>query len=550
MSEIASPLFVTDCVLSEEAAGSKAAMLSRMAALGLNVPPAFVMPTDLCAAVNRGDPDAFAALDRGLEKGIAALEALSERKFGDLRRPLLVSVRSGAARSMPGMLDTILDIGLDETRVHGLMRATGNPRFAWDCYRRFIENYAAVVGKAPSQPFDGALAKMMKAEGANSEAELDSEALERLARDFEGIAQELMGRAIPSEPMAQLRAAARAVYFSWESPRAHEYRRLNKLEDLKGTAVTVQMMVFGNFGTRSGAGVGFTRNPATGENELYIDFLFDAQGEDIVSGRRMPGDAAMLFGRLPEAAAALATGARKLETEFRDVQDIEFTIEEGKLYFLQTRAAKRAPRAALRIVVDLVREGLIDEATAIKRLTEVDLNLAAETRFAGAAAAIATATPASLGVATGRIAFDTEHARDLAKSGDPVILVRTDTSTEDVAGFAVAAGILTAIGGRTAHAAVVARQMGKVCLVGCRTLEIRSAESEARLGDALLRAGDWLSLDGNSGEVFLGRREMVVEKPLALLEQVAKWRVGFHSLPETPKDQTEEARKASAGSAP
>lgn len=451
---------------------------------------------------------------------------------------------------MPGMLDTILNIGLDETTVHALMRATGNPRFAWDCYHRFIQNYAAVVGKVPTQPFDLALAQMIKAEEAMSEAELNSEALERLARDFEGIAQELMGRSIPSEPMAQLRAATRAVYSSWESPRAHEYRRLNKLEDLKGTAVTVQMMVFGNSGTRSGAGVGFTRNPATGENELYIDFLFDAQGEDIVSGRRMPGDAAMLFARLPEAAAALTAGARRLETEFRDVQDIEFTIEEGKLYFLQTRPAKRAPRAALRIAVDLVHEGLIDEATATDRLAGVDMSLTAETRFAGAAAAITTATPASLGVATGRVAFDTEHAKDLAKSGDPVILVRTDTSTEDVAGFAVAAGILTAIGGRTAHAAVVARQMGKVCLVGCHTLEIRGTESEARVGDALLRAGDWLSLDGNTGEVFLGRREMVVEKPHAEIEQVAKWRAARSSIPGTAKDRPEEARYGALGSAP
>jgi len=545
MSEEALPLFVggrgPSEILSDEAAGSKAAMLSRMAALGLNVPPAFVLPTDLCAGVNRTDPQAIAALDRGLEQGIAALEAVSQRKFGDLRHPLLVSVRSGAARSMPGMLDTILDIGLDETRVHGLIRASGNPRFAWDCYRRFIQNYAAVVGKAPAQPFERALADMIKAEGVKSEAELDSEALERLANDFGGIAQDLMGRAIPSEPMAQLRAAARAVYASWESPRANEYRRLNKLEDLKGTAVTVQMMVFGNAGTRSGGGVGFTRNPATGENKLYIDFLFDAQGEDVVSGRRMPGDAAVLFARLPEAAAALAAGARRLEAEFRDVQDIEFTIEEGKLYFLQTRPAKRTPRAALRIAVDLVREGLIEEAMATARLAGIDLSLAAETRFAGTAASIATAIPASFGVATGRVAFNTEHAKDLAEGADPVILVRTDTSTQDVAGFAVAAGILTAIGGRTAHAAVVARQMGKVCLVGCRTLQIGGTGSEARIGEALIRAGDWLSLDGNSGEVFLGRREIIVEKPAELAE-LAKWRAGRPAAAEMPKDQAQAAR--------
>ncbi len=416
MSEEAISLFVgggrPSGMLSEQAAGSKAAMLSRMAALGLNVPPGFVLPTDLCAGVNRGNSQAIAALDRGLEQGIAALEAVSQRKFGDLRSPLLVSVRSGAARSMPGMLDTILDIGLDETRVHGLIRTSGNPRFAWDCYRRFIPNYAAVVGNAPNEPFERALADMIKAEGAKSEAELDSEALERLAHDFGRIAQDLMGQAIPTEAMAQLRAAARAVYASWESPRAHEYRRLNRLEDLKGTAVTVQMMVFGNSGMRSGAGVGFTRNPATGENALYVDFLFDAQGEDVVSGCRMPGDGAVLFARLPEASAALAAGARRLEAEFRDVQDIEFTIEAGKLYFLQTRPAKRTPRAAVRIAVDLVREGLIDTGTATARLAGIDLSLAAETRFAGAAASIATAVPASFGVRGG-----TRRIRHRARQG-------------------------------------------------------------------------------------------------------------------------------------
>jgi pyruvate, orthophosphate dikinase len=509
-------------ILSEEIAGSKAAMLSRMAALGLNVPPAFVLPTELCAAVNRGDSEAIAALDRGLEKGVAQLELLSQRRFGDLQRPLLVSVRSGAARSMPGMLDTILNVGLDESRVHGLIRASGNPRFAWNCYCRFIENYAAVVGKTSTQPFECALSEMLKSEGAKAESELDSEALERLAHRFETIAQDLMGRPIPADPMAQLRAAARSVYASWESPRAREYRRLNKLEELNGTAVTVQMMVFGNSGTRSGAGVGFTRNPETGANEFYVDFLFDAQGEDVVSGRRMPGDAAILFARLPEVAGAFKSGARRLETEFHDVQDIEFTVEDGKLYFLQTRRAKRTPRAALRIAVDLVREGLIDAATARTRLEGVDLDLIADSHFAGVAAPIAAATGASPGVATGRIAFDTTSAKDFVKAGDPVILVRPDTSTEDVAGFAIAAGILTSIGGRTAHAAVVARQMGKVCLVACRALKID--KSEARIGDILLRSGDWLSLDGNTGEVFLGRRDILVEKPQAELAELAGWR--------------------------
>jgi pyruvate,orthophosphate dikinase len=323
--------------------------------------------------------------------------------------------------------------------------------------------------------------------------------------------------------MDQLVAAARAVFRSWNSPRALEYRRLNHLEGLGGTAVTVQAMVFGNSGARSGAGVAFTRNPATGEKRFYVDFLHDAQGEDVVSGRRTPGDAARLAQCLPDIALELADGAQRLERELADMQDIEFTVEEGRLYFLQTRPAKRTPRAVLRTAVDLVREGLITLREGLDRVAGVDLDRAGAARFEGEATTAETAVGASSGVASGVAAFDVAAAARFAARGTPVILVRREISTEDIAGFAAADGILTAIGGRTAHAAVVARQLGKVCLVGCAGLTI-DGPAAAHLGAAVLKEGDWLSLDGESGEVFLGRREIVYERPEVEIAEIERWR--------------------------
>lgn len=510
--------------LTPELAGSKAAELWRMSRLGLNVPPAFVLPTTLCEPVNRQEPSALAALDRGLRDGIARLEETTDRRLGDERSPLLVSVRSGAAQSMPGMMSTILDVGLNAASVRGLIGLTGNPRLAWDSYRRFIQMYSEVVEGVPADAFEARLAAMIRSEDIPGESDLDPEALERLAHDFRDIAFRAVGRAIPEAPMEQIRSAARAVYRSWESSRAIEYRRLNKLEHLAGTAVTIQAMIFGNSGGKAGAGVAFSRNPADGAKGLYVDFLFDAQGEDVGAGRRIPGDAAMLAARLPKVAQELADGALRLEREFRDVQDIEFTVEDGRLFFLQTRSAKRTPRAALRILVDLVHEGLLDPATAVARAQEIDLDHIGITRFADKAPAIARAISASPGVATGRIAFDTARAKELAAGKVPVILVRRDTSTEDVAGFAVASGILTASGGRTAHAAVVARQLGKVCLVGCRELKIHANGSGAEIGGQKIEEGDWISLDGETGEVTLGRRDIVVQMPQAELAEIDAWR--------------------------
>lgn len=513
---------ITTVEPTPERAGSKASELWHMASLGLDVPPAFVLPTDLCAGVNAGEPDALAAMRRGLAKGIAWLEERTGRRFGDGRAPLLVSVRSGAAVSMPGMLDTVLDIGLNEESVHGLVRLNGNPRLAFDSWRRLVQSHGEVVGGLPASAFDRALADMVASEHVDGEAELDSEALERLAATYRDLALRL-GHAVPDDPQRQLEQAAEAVYRSWHAPRAVAYRRLNGLSDAGGTAVTVQAMVFGNAGPRSGAGVVFSRNPATGADAPYLDFLFDAQGEDVVSGRRTPVDTGRLQARLPDVARRLIDGVKRIEHARRDAQDVEFTVEEGRLYFLQTRSAKRTPLAALRMAVAMVREGLIDRPTALARLAAHDLGALAEQRFDNEATPAAVAIPAAPGVASGRVAFSSARAKALAEAGEPVILVRHDTSTDDVAGFAVAHGILTTVGGRTAHAAVVARQLGKVCLVGCRALVIDEARAEATLAGSRVREGDWLSLDGESGSVVLGRRP-IVSRPPDELAEIERWR--------------------------
>lgn len=522
MSQPFAPLFIGvpghARALSKEIAGGKAAGLSEMSRLGLAVPPAFVLPTALCAGVNAGDAQALHALAHGLRQGIAALERATAREFGGLRVPLLVSVRSGAAQSMPGMLDTVLDVGLNPHTLRGLIGHTGNPRLAWDSYRRFRQSYAEVVLGQPKVPFEEALAALKRAEGVE-EAELDSEALERLAQIFGALAP-----GIPDDPAEQLHEAAKAVYKSWESERAREYRRINHLENLGGTAVTVQTMVFGNAGAGSGAGVAFSRNPANGAKEFYLDYLANAQGEDVVAGRRPTGNAGTLAGAMPEVARALEEGAKRLEIEFREVQDVEFTVEHGRLYFLQHRAAKLTPRAALHILVDFVEEGLLTPAEALLRAQAIDLEQARITQFAEPAPALGSAISAAPGVASGRVAFTTAAAKAFAEAGDKVILVRHDTATEDVAGFAVADGILTATGGRTAHAAVVARQLGKVCLVGCTALRILPEGEGAELAGERLREGDWLSLDGETGEISRGRREIVSQLAAQDLAALESWR--------------------------
>jgi pyruvate,orthophosphate dikinase len=500
-----------------ETVGAKAANLARMAALGLPVPPAFVLPIEQCEAIATGGRRAQKFIE-SLAEGIAFLEQATGKVFGDARRPLLVSVRSGAARSMPGMLDTVLDVGCTGAAVHGLVRMTGNPRFAWDCRRRFLESYGEVVLGIDKAQFAARCAALKVAD-----SDFDSEELERLSLDFQQVIEN-EDEKLPDDPMEQLEAAALAVYRSWGSARARTYRQLQSLENLKGTAVTVQAMVFGNRCRSSGAGVAFSRDPSTGIARPVIDVLFESQGEDVVSGNRTPETEDAIVRRAPQAAAQLRETLMRLEKEFADVQDVEFTVEKGKLWILQTRSAKRTPLAAFKFAIDFVKEGLLTLPQALQLLNDVDINALAHRRFAGVHEPIARGNGASAGVAVGRAAFDSDSAQRLAGRGEAVILVRPDTSTADVAGFAASAGIVTATGGRTAHAALVARQMGKPCIVGCAGLVVDAASHNAHVADAAIQQGDWLSIDGEAGTIYRGRCDVVVERPDAEIAEIERWR--------------------------
>lgn len=507
------------------AMGFKAYNLARIARIGLPLPPAFVLGTRFCrdyfsrgGRLAPGFPELLAA-------NIRRLELLSELNFGGERRPLLVSVRSGAPVSMPGMMETILNIGLCDGALRGVLRLTGNPHLVWDCYRRLAQSFAEVVYGCPAEPFESALAEHLRKRNVERPQELDFQSLAELTREYLKLFHSLTGKDFPQNPLDQLQQAVAAVFQSWNSPKAVEYRQLNQFDHLVGTAVTVQRMVFGNAGGNSGAGVAFTRDPATGENSPYLDFIANAQGEDVVSGRHLVQDSEQLRQVMPGAYQEILKVRQALEREFRDMQEFEFTIQEGQLFILQTRAAKRAPFAALRIAVEQVHEGLIEREEALARLKDYNLDSIKQTRLAAGpeVTVLATATPASLGVAVGEIALDAVTAQQRAAAGQPVILVRRDTSTSDIAGIAVAQGILTALGGRTSHAAVIARQMNKVCLVGCPSLVVDLANRRCAIGGKWFNEGESIGLDAGAGRVLAGKVKIVQEQPSAYLTEVAKW---------------------------
>jgi pyruvate,orthophosphate dikinase len=513
-----------------EEVGNKAWNLMQMADAGLAVPPAFVLPTALCPRMQDG---AAPNIDQLIERGIGEIEALTGRGFGSARRPLLLSVRSGAAASMPGMMETVLNIGLNDETAAAMLRATGNPRLVWDSYRRLVESYGEIVGGVPAASFRQAGEEAALRAGVAGVSDLDFGQSRGLLRRLTGLYRDVVGRPFPQDVRVQLSEAIRAVFRSWNADKAVAFRRLNKLDGLTGTAVTVQSMVFGNMSSFSGSGVAFTRDPSSGANGLYLDFVFNAQGEDIVAGRHHLADAGRLGRLLPSVRAELDVVRGLLERRFGDAQDFEFTVEDGKLWLLQTRNAKRTPLAALRIAVDLVKEGIVAPAVALARVGDLDpaALMQRSLRNADALRLLGHATVASLGIAAGRVAFDPVGAAALAADGSPVILVRDEATTADIDGMAVAQGILTAVGGRTSHAAVVARQLGSVCLVGCAALRFDTQGGSARIGEHAIQAGDWLSLDGSDGAIYAGRAQYSEEPPQDLLAEVAGWRREAAALP-------------------
>lgn len=501
--------------------GRKAHNLARMAAIGLRVPPAFVLGTGWCAVADRLTPAAWA-------RGLDALERATGARLGDDRRPLLVSVRSGAPASMPGMMETLLDVGLTDRTVDGLVRSTGNPRLAWDAYRRLVAGFGEVVMGVPADAFEADLASV--AEGAD-ERDLDFAALRRLTRLHLATVQGVAGRAFPQDAHDQLAQAITAVFRSWSADKAVGWRRLHGIPDAPGTAVTVQQMVFGNAGGDSGAGVGFTRHPVTGEPQPWIDYLALAQGEDVVSGRRVAAGAEALAATAPRVWAELLQTAQRLEAAFGDLQDFEFTVERGRLFLLQTRDGQRTPVAAARVALDLHDAGRIDRAEALRRTAGLDADTLAQEVLAAddgtpTPAPLATAASACTGVAVGEIALDAARVRARAAAGVATVLVRRDAETADLEALEGARGLLTARGARTSHAAVVARQLGRVCLVGCADLRIDPAARTVVLGGRTLAEGDWLTLDGHCGEVHAGALRPVRRQPEDLLRRLRALRAG------------------------
>jgi pyruvate,orthophosphate dikinase len=507
---------------SLEAMGAKAFQLARMAELGLPVPPAFVLGTRHCAPCLAAG-GVTAELRGALPALLAALEPRTGLRFGDARRPLLVSVRSGAPVTMPGMMQTLLNIGLTERTLPGFEKITGNPRLVHDAYRRLVAQFGEVVAGIPPEAFDAARTGVA---GAQDERTLDFAQLRALAQRYLDVYREGAGARFPQDPAEQLTRAIAAVFRSWQAPHAHAYREANGIAHDLGTAVIVQAMVFGNAGGRSGAGVGFTRDPTTGAPGLWIDYLPNAQGEDVVSGRRVAHGAADLARTMPAVWQELVDDAARLEAAFADMQDIEFTVQDGHLHLLQARAGKRSPLAALRIALDLADEGVIDAAIARERTRKLAVERIVTTRVAGGdgatVAPLGHGASANAGVATGEIALDETRAKLRAAAGAALVLVRRDAETADLAALELAHGLLTARGARTSHAAVVARQLGKACIVGCATLSIDFAARSVRFGDRTLAEGDLVTLDGNTGAIYAGAVRTVEERPVDLLSRLAK----------------------------
>ena len=526
-----------------ELLGGKGAGLAEMTALGIRVPPGFTISTEAClayfAAGNRYPEGLWEAVLTALRR----VERAAGATFGDRRQPLLLSVRSGARVSMPGMMDTVLNIGLNDSTVQGLIQTSNNPRFAYDSYRRFITMFGNVVMGVPHHAFEKLLEDAKQKEKVESDSDLSAEALRDLIRPMKGLVQEETGRAFPANPRDQLRMGINAVFASWYNDRAVAYRRENGIPEDWGTAVNVQAMVFGNRGEDSGTGVVFTRDPATGEKYLYGEFLANAQGEDVVAGIRDPQPIHALEELLPEVYTELVNVCQTLEAHFRDMQDIEFTVQAGTLYLLQTRSGKRTAPAAVRTAVEMAHEGLIDKREAVLRVdpAQVDHLLHPMIDPQATVQVLGRGLPASPGAASGRIVFTAEEAVRRHESGGRVLLVRNETSPEDIRGMYAAEGILTARGGMTSHAAVVARGMGKSCVVGCRELHINEGAGYCRIGTEEIHAGDYLTIDGSTGQVILGQAPLIKADFGGDFAELMTWADGYRVLgvrcnADTPQD--------------
>jgi pyruvate, orthophosphate dikinase len=530
-----------------ELLGGKGIGLAEMTALGVPVPAGFTITTEACRAYLASGGEEPPGLQEQVARHVGLLEERTGKRFGDPADPLLVSVRSGAAISMPGMMDTILNLGLDDTATEGLAAATGNPRFARDSYRRLIQMYGEVVDRVPGHRFEDALSELKAGRGVQQDVDLSAEDLGELIETFKSIYEEQAGGPFPQDAAEQLRRATRAVFDSWNSPRANAYRRTYEIPDDLGTAVNVVQMVFGNKGESSGTGVCFTRDPATGDARVYGEFLANAQGEDVVAGIRTPQPITRMADVLPGAYDQLLETLRRLEEHYRDAQDVEFTVEEGTLYLLQTRTAKRTAAAALKIAVDLVDEGLIAKEEAVVRIDpgQLDQLLHPTIDPDARVEVVAKGLNASPGAASGAIVFDADSAEERGKAGEAVLLVRWETTPDDFHGMVQAEGILTAHGGLTSHAAVVARGMGKPCVTGCEALTVDQGARTAVLAGHELSEGDVLTIDGTTGEVMLGEVPLVPPRLNEDLAQVLEWADGARRLRvRTNADSPADAAKA------
>ena len=517
--------------------GGKGCNLAEMTNLGMPIPQGFTVTTEACTEYYNCGKQISQEIQDQIFEAITWLEGINGKKFGDTEDPLLVSVRSGARASMPGMMDTILNLGLNDVAVEGFAKKTGNPRFAYDSYRRFIQMYSDVVMEVTKSYFEKSIDEMKEAKGVHFDTDLTADDLKELAAKFKAVYKEAMnGEDFPQDPTEQLMGAVKAVFRSWDNPRAIVYRRMNDIPGDWGTAVNVQTMVFGNKGETSGTGVAFTRNPSTGAKGIYGEYLINAQGEDVVAGVRTPQPISKLAEDLPECYKEFMDLAMKLENHFRDMQDMEFTIEEGKLYFLQTRNGKRTAPAAIQIACDLVDEGMITPEEAVCRIEAKSLDQLLHPTFVPealkAGEVIGSALPASPGAAAGKVYFTADEAKDAGKGGrgERVILVRLETSPEDIEGMHAAQGILTVRGGMTSHAAVVARGMGTCCVSGCGEIKIDEEAKVFELGGHTFHEGDYISLDGSTGKIYKGDIATQEATVSGNFERIMEWADQFRTL--------------------